>query len=77
MTNAKNSSPAKPRTVAATINRAQVFIIAAAFISFLLSVYLWFNGQQQTAIFVGFWVPSILGLGTLMIAGYRVNQTRD
>ncbi len=77
MADAKNSSPAKPRTVAATINRAQVFIIAAAFLSFLLSVYLWFNGQQQTALFVGLWVPSILSLGALITAGYRMNQTRD
>lgn len=39
----------------------------AAFISFLLSVALWFNvfgsGNRDTAIFVGLWVPSILALG--------------
>ena len=77
MANAKNGSPAKPRTLAATINRAKMLIIAAAFISLLLAVYLWFGGQQQTALFVGLWVPSILSLGALMIAGYHVNQTRD
>ena len=32
-----------------------------AFISFLISVSLWFSGQKQEGIFVGIWVPSILG----------------
>jgi len=35
----------------------------AAFISFLLSVSLWFNGQQQEGLYVGIWVPSILAAG--------------
>ena len=34
-----------------------------AFISFLLSVYLWFNDQKDEGMFVGIWVPSILALG--------------
>ncbi|MBM4421343.1 MAG: hypothetical protein FJ034_07155 [Chloroflexi bacterium] len=59
------------------IRRAKLLVFLAAFISFLLSVYLWFAGQQQTALFVGLWVPSILGLGGLMIAGYSVDQIRD
>ena len=43
-------------------------IVVAAAISFLLSVYLWFTGQQQSAIFVGLWVPSILSLGAYFAA---------
>ena len=35
-------------------------IILAAFLSFLLSVYLWFSGQKDEGLFVGIWVPSIL-----------------
>jgi len=31
-----------------------------AFISFLISVSLWFNGQREEGMFVGIWVPSIL-----------------
>ena len=31
-----------------------------AFLSFLLSVYLWFNDYRDEGIFVGIWVPSIL-----------------
>ena len=48
---------------------AKATIIAAAFFSFLLSVYLWFNGSQDQGIFVGLWVPSILSFGALMFAG--------
>ena len=35
--------------------------IVLAFISFLYSVSLWFLGYQLEGIFVGIWVPSILG----------------
>ena len=37
--------------------------VILAFISFLLSVSLWFSGQQDEGMFVGIWVPSILGFG--------------
>jgi len=41
--------------------------LVAAFVSFVLSVGLWFLGEQsvakEQAIFVGLWVPSILSLG--------------
>ncbi len=43
------------------------YFVLAAFASFVLSVSLWFLGDQSTAkeqaIFVGLWVPSILSLG--------------
>ena len=35
--------------------------IVLAFISFLYSVSLWFLGNKLEGIFVGIWVPSILG----------------
>jgi len=37
--------------------------VILAFLSFLLSVYLWFIGQKDEGMFVGIWVPSILALG--------------
>ena len=37
--------------------------IVLAFLSFLLSVTLWFTGNQLEGIFVGIWVPSILAAG--------------
>lgn len=44
-------------------------ILLAAFLSFVLSVYLWFTGSQEQGIFVGIWVPSILSFGAFIFAG--------
>jgi hypothetical protein len=49
--------------------RIKGFFLAAAAISFLLSVYLWFNGFKDQGLYVGLWVPSILSSGALMLAG--------
>lgn len=45
------------------------FILIAAGLSFLLSVYLWFTGAKDQGLFVAIWVPSILSFGALMYAG--------
>jgi hypothetical protein len=36
--------------------------VVLAFISFLISVYLWFFIDKEAGMFVGIWVPSILSL---------------
>lgn len=46
--------------------RSDYFILAAAFISFLFSVGLWFGGQRDEGLFVGIWVPSILSFGAFV-----------
>ncbi len=47
-----------------------LIILAAAFLSFALSVSLWFGvfgaPDRELGIFVGLWVPSILALGALL-----------
>lgn len=47
-----------------------LIILTAAFLSFLLSVGLWFgvlgDADRLSALFVGLWVPSILALGALL-----------
>lgn len=44
--------------------KSKYFFIGAAFASFLLSVGIWFLTENDNqAIFVGIWVPSILSLG--------------
>ena len=43
-------------------NRPKLIFMVAGFISFLLSVSLWFSGNEMQGIFVGIWVPSILAL---------------
>ncbi len=43
------------------------FFIAAAGLSFVLSVSLWFSGYHDEGVFVGIWVPSILSFGNLLL----------
>lgn len=50
---------------------AKALIFAAAFLSFLLSVVLWFSGDRERGLFVGLWVPSICSAGALLLAGRR------
>jgi hypothetical protein len=42
-------------------------ILGAAFLSFLFSISLWFGvfgaNPKEAGVFVGLWVPSIIGLG--------------
>ncbi|MEO8501925.1 MAG: hypothetical protein ABI565_13485 [Vicinamibacteria bacterium] len=47
------------------------FILLAAFLSFLFSVYLWFTGEKDAGLFVGIWVPSILAFGSFVKAGRK------
>ncbi len=53
---------------------AKASILVAAFLSFILSIYLWFNGSKDQGIFVGLWVPSILSFGALVFAGISSNE---
>jgi hypothetical protein len=48
-------------------NGARLLIGLATTISFVLSVSLWFGGNEQQGIFVGLWVPSILALGAMIV----------
>ena len=50
---------------------ARALVCLAAAVSFVLSVTLWFTGNEQQAIFVGLWVPSILALGGLLVPARR------
>lgn len=47
--------------------KADGMILAAAFLSFLFSVSLWFgigmSASKEAGLFVGLWVPSILSAG--------------
>jgi len=47
--------------------RAKSLVLFAAFVSFVISVLLWFGGQHDQGIFVGLWVPSILSLGAIVL----------
>ena len=45
---------------------ARALFLAAALLSFGLSVVLYFTGEHTDGIFVGLWVPSILALGAFL-----------
>ena len=51
--------------------KSTVLLLAAAFISFLLSVALWFNGFKDEGMYVGLWVPSILAFGSFLKQNYK------
>ncbi len=55
------------RILARPETSASALILFAAFLSFLLSVALFFSGNENQGIFVGLWVPSILALGGLLV----------
>jgi len=50
--------------------------IILAFISFLYSVSLWFSGYELEGIYVGIWVPSILGF-SLVIHQININNKNN
>jgi hypothetical protein len=54
-----------------SFHRAKLAFLAAAFISFVLSVVLWFLVDREIGLFVGLWVPAIHSLGTLVLTGER------
>lgn len=54
------------RMVLSHAGLSKLLIFAAAGLSFLLSVYLFFSGDRERGIFVGLWVPSILSAGALL-----------
>jgi len=53
------------------MQRSKLLFCAAAFISLIASVTLWFTGHKGEGQFVGLWVPSILSLGAFLFSGKR------
>ncbi len=60
-----------PLTSVSAFHRTKLVFLAAAFVSFLLSVGLWFLVDREVGLFVGLWVPAIHSLGTLVLTGER------
>lgn len=55
--------------VLAPFHKVKLAFMAAAFVSFVLSVSLWFFVDREIGLFVGLWVPAIHSLGTLVLVG--------
>lgn len=54
---------------------ADKLLFIAAFLSLFFSEILYFQGAKQDAIFIGLWVPSILGFGIyLKLVGSTKND---
>ena len=64
-----SSDRSTPRTKFTKTQTAKALFLFAAFISFLLSVGLWFSGDHDAGLFVGIWVPSICSAGALIVSG--------
>ncbi len=43
-----------------------ILMLSAAFLSLIFSEILWFSGEKEAGIFIGIWVPSILGFAILL-----------
>jgi hypothetical protein len=43
-----------------------ILMLTAAFLSLIFSEILWFSGDKEAGIFIGIWVPSILGFAILL-----------
>ncbi len=69
---ATSSPPARPRLSPSRLSpfhRSKLIFLIAAFVSFVLSVWLWFFVDRDLGLFVGLWVPAIHSLGTLVLTG--------
>ena len=57
------------------LGKGDILVMVAAFLSFLLSVSLWFGvwgpPSRDTGIFVGIWVPSIISTGIFFKLAYK------
>ena len=43
------------------LTATDILMLISAFLSLIFSEIMWFKGEKEGAIFVGLWVPSILG----------------
>jgi hypothetical protein len=57
-----------------SFHKTKLVFLVAAFLSFVLSVSLWFLVDREVGLFVGLWVPAIHSLGTLVLVGEETSQ---
>lgn len=55
--------------VMSSFHKVKLAFLGAAFVSFVLSVSLWFLVDREIGLFVGLWVPAIHSLGTIVLVG--------
>ena len=67
MTHTHHIESAMTRVAGERGQASRLLLLVAAAVSFVLSVSLWFAGNELQGIFVGLWVPSILALGSIVL----------
>jgi hypothetical protein len=45
------------------LKKSDYFILSSSLFSMIISIGYWFSGFQDVGLFIGMWVPSILGFG--------------
>lgn len=45
---------------------SDILMMLSALLSLIFAETLWFTGEKQAALFIGLWVPSILGFAILL-----------
>lgn len=45
------------------LKKSDYFILLAALVAMILSIWLWFGVDQDAGLYVAIWVPTILGFG--------------
>lgn len=48
------------------MRKRDIVILTSAFLSFILSVYLWFSGDKEMGQYVSIWVPTIIIYGIFL-----------
>tara|TARA_B100001057_G_scaffold482665_1_gene558408 strand:+ start:272 stop:436 length:165 start_codon:yes stop_codon:yes gene_type:complete len=48
------------------MRKRDLIVIISAFLSFILSVYLWFSGEKEMGQYVSIWVPTIIAYGIFL-----------
>jgi hypothetical protein len=43
------------------ISKTDIIMLSLAIMSLIFSEVMWFQGEKEGALFIGLWVPSILG----------------
>ena len=68
---AEHRQPEISLSALSSFHKTKLAFMAAAFVSFVASVTLWFLVDREIGLFVGLWVPAIHSLGTLVLTGER------
>lgn len=53
------------------MKKSDFFFLAAALVTLILSMYLWFSGDKEGGLFIALWVPSLIGFGIYLKLVYK------